>query len=325
MSESSKILIIMIIFFVDLLLLFYHCLEAILLFLVPKKWRFKNVDGEIVLITEGGNGLGSTLAINFAKLGVTVVILDLYEYGLEKTCNMVKQVHRKEAHSFSCDVSDPNSVYDVAKQVRHTICQVTILINNAGITRGKSLLDNSDDNIVPSFQVNMLSHFWTIKAFLPDMLTSKVDAKTKGYGHLVSIASMAGLTGNIRLTDYCASKFAAVGLEESLRLELQFDGYDGIKSTLVCPYFIDTEMFNGVKSKFIPILRLEEVTNQILAGILSNDEVVIIPKYFNFLLVIKALLPIKAYNRALSALGFSQSMENFKGREGLSKNPNFPD
>lgn len=89
----------------------------------------------------------------------------------------------------------------------------------------------------------------TIKAFLPEMLTSSRNPNQKGYGHIVSIASIAGLSGSVRLTDYCASKFAAVGLEEALRLELQCDGYNGIHSTVVCPFFINTGMFSGVDSR----------------------------------------------------------------------------
>lgn len=67
------------------------------------------------------------------------------------------------------------------------------------------------------------------------------------HGHLVTIASIAGLTGTDHLSDYCASKFASVGFEESVRYELMNAGLDGIHTTLVCPYFIDTGLFGGVK------------------------------------------------------------------------------
>ena len=81
----------------------------------------------------------------------------------------------------------------------------------------------------------------TIKAFLSDMVS-------QDRGHLVSIASLAGLGGAPKLTDYCASKFAAVGLEESLRLELKTKGNWGVHSTVVCPFYIDTGMFKGVNT-----------------------------------------------------------------------------
>ena len=126
---------------------------------------------------------------------------------------------------------------------------------------------------------------------------------------------MAGLTGNVSLTDYCSAKFAAVGLEESLRLELDFDGYNGMHSTIVCPFFMNTRMFKGVVSNIIPILRVEYVSKVIISAVLSNKEMVVIPQYFYLLIAIKSVLPIKAYYRAFSVLGFNHSMDKFRGRK----------
>lgn len=81
-----------------------------------------------------------------------------------------------------------------------------------------------------------------MRAFLPSMIT-------KNHGHIVSIASSAGLVGISNLTDYCSSKFAAVGFHESLQLELASLGKHGINTTLICPYIINTGMFDGAKSK----------------------------------------------------------------------------
>lgn len=87
-----------------------------------------------------------------------------------------------------------------------------------------------------------MAHFWTIKAFLPRMIDM-------GKGHIVTVASIAGMMGTSRLSDYCSSKFANVGMDESLRHELQVLGHgDKIKTTVVCPYYIDTGMFSGVRS-----------------------------------------------------------------------------
>ena len=87
-----------------------------------------------------------------------------------------------------------------------------------------------------------MAHFWTLKAFLPEMMENN-------RGHVVQIASSAGLFGVPGLTDYCASKFGAVGVTESLKLELYKQNKD-INVTLVCPYFIATGMFEGVVSKY---------------------------------------------------------------------------
>ena len=88
-----------------------------------------------------------------------------------------------------------------------------------------------------------MAHFWTIKTFLPDM----IDAKK---GHIVTVASLAGHSGTNKLVDYCASKFANIGMDEALKVELMVQGLDSfIKTTVVCPYYISTGMFAGVSSK----------------------------------------------------------------------------
>jgi all-trans-retinol dehydrogenase (NAD+) len=80
------------------------------------------------------------------------------------------------------------------------------------------------------------------KALIPSMIE-------KNHGHIVSIASLAGLFGVAGLSDYCASKFGAVGFDESLRNELTASGKTGVKTTVVCPYYIKTGMFDGVVPK----------------------------------------------------------------------------
>ena len=90
----------------------------------------------------------------------------------------------------------------------------------------------------------MLLYFQTVKAFLPSMLD-------KDHGHIVSVASSAGLAGIAGLTDYCSSKFAVVGFHESLEMELVVMGKSGVHTTLVCPYIINTGMFDGAKSRSV--------------------------------------------------------------------------
>lgn len=108
---------------------------------------------------------------------------------------------------------------------------------------GRALLDTPDEMIERSFSVNTLAHFWTVKAFLPTMLE-------KDHGHIICIASMAGYVGIPKLIDYCSSKFAAVGFDEALRLELEMLGADGVHTTVICPYFIQaTGMFDDVNSR----------------------------------------------------------------------------
>lgn len=145
--------------------------------------------------------------------------------------------------------------------------------------------------------VNTVAHFWTTKAFLPEMLE-------KDHGHIVTIASLAGHVGVGKLIDYCASKFAAVGFDESLRSELH--ALDSkIQTTCICPYFINsTGMFNDVNatSGQIPTLSSESVSDRIVTAIQCNERVVIIPGYLKYLLSFKYLLPLDCTNELMKRI-----------------------
>jgi len=161
---------------------------------------------------------------------------------------------------------------------------VTILINNAGFVSGRLLLDTPDHLIQRTFDVNILAHFWTTKAFLPKMIENN-------HGHIVTIASMAGHIGVHKLVDYCSSKYAAVGFDESLRVELEKLGVKGVKTTVICPYFIQsTGMFNDVSSRFFPTLKSTEVADKIIDGIQREKLYVLIPGYLR-LVCLKWIFP----------------------------------
>ena len=118
-----------------------------------------------------------------------------------------------------CDVSDLNSVKESARIAKEKFGPVTILINNAGIVSGKSILELSDFMMKKTLEVNTLSHLYTIREFLPDMI-----ALNKG--HVVSIASIAGVVGLPKGSDYSASKFGAFAIDECLRLEMKKSNYN---------------------------------------------------------------------------------------------------
>ncbi|XP_026137677.1 short chain dehydrogenase/reductase family 16C, member 5a isoform X2 [Carassius auratus] len=123
----------------------------------------------------------------------------------------------------------------------------------------------------------------TYKAFLPAMTD-------KNHGHLVSVASSAGLIGVNGLADYCASKFAAVGFAESVALEMIAAGKEGIKTTIVCPYFINTGMFAGCGTKWprlMPILEPDYVAKRIVNAILKDQVYVLLPRSLYFLMALK--------------------------------------
>ncbi|KAH0517671.1 Epidermal retinol dehydrogenase 2 [Microtus ochrogaster] len=222
----------------------FSILEALLFQLISKPK--KNVAGEIVLITGAGSGLGRLLALQFARLGAVLVLWDVNKEANEESLQAARDAGATRAHAYTCDCSQREEVYRVADQVKKEVGDVSILINNAGIVTGKKFLDCPDDLMEKSLDVNFKAHLWTYKAFLPAMVANN-------HGHLVCISSSAGLVGVNGLADYCASKFAAFGFAESVFLETSAQKQNGIKTTIVCPFFIKTGMFEGCATAFLPV------------------------------------------------------------------------
>jgi len=247
--------------------------KSIIIASIPKSYQpLKKLEGEIVLVTGGAGGIGRLVALRLAKLNATIVLWDINAKGIEESVKLVK-AEGGRVFGYTCDLTNREDIYKVAAKVTQEVGQVTIVINNAGVVSGRLLLDTPDHLIQQTFDVNILAHFWTTKAFLPKMIENN-------HGHIVTIASMAGHIGVHKLVDYCSSKFAAVGFDEALRLELEKLGAKGVKTTIICPYFIQsTGMFNDVMSRFFPTLKSTEVADKIIEGIQMEKLYVHIPGY----------------------------------------------
>ncbi|UYV72645.1 SDR16C5 [Cordylochernes scorpioides] len=138
----------------------YHLLEGLVLLLIPRWLRYKPIDGEVVLVTGSGSGLGRHLALRFARLGARLVLWDLSPEPNEETARLVRAAGG-QAWAYSCDVSDREAVYRLAEQVRKDVPDpVSILVNNAGVVNGERLLATPDEAIIRTLQVNTMSHFW---------------------------------------------------------------------------------------------------------------------------------------------------------------------
>lgn len=129
---------------------------------------------------------------------------------------------------------------------------------------GKSIFNSSEAAIERIMDVNTNAHFWMIREFVPDMME-------RNSGSVVAISSMAGMVGTANLNDYCASKYAVVGLMESLEGELYNEGKRGVHCTVVCPYYIDTGMFAGVNPGLLPLLTPRYVVDKVRLFSLPHD------------------------------------------------------
>nr|XP_054756410.1 epidermal retinol dehydrogenase 2-like [Lytechinus pictus] len=278
--------------------------------IIPGEWKpKKDVSKDIVLITGGGSGIGRLMSLSFAELGATVIIWDINN---ETAQGVVKEIRGAggKAYSHVVDCCDNEAVYKTADKVREDIGHVTILINNAGIVSGKKLLQCPDRLIKKTMDVNINAHFWTLKAFLPNMLE-------KNQGHIVTIASLAGHLGVSGLVDYCASKFAAVGLDDALYHELQYTGKSGVKCTVVCPFYIKTGMFDGVKAKravMVDLLEPDYAVERIMLAIRTNQRVLILPRSLYFFPGLKNLWHPLAVQTAYDFNGIQDMMNTFTGR-----------
>ncbi|RNA42644.1 epidermal retinol dehydrogenase 2-like [Brachionus plicatilis] len=291
-----------------LYLLLHGIISGIVKQVLPYTYRCKSVKNELVLVTGSGSGIGKLMAKKFALLGAKIICVDINQTANSKTCAEIKN-EGGEAVAFKCDLSKREEIYSLADNVIKNVGYPDILINNAGIVTGKKFLDSPDEMIEKTFQVNTLSHFWLAKKFLPNMIE-------KNHGHLVTIASCAGMFGAAGLVDYCSSKFAAVGFDEALRNELLRIEKTGVKTTVVCPNVINTGMFQGFKVAGLPLLEPEYVADKVVEAVLTNQELLMLPRMTYFLWCLKTILPYKfASFLDKDVMRLCHSMDQFVGRK----------
>ncbi|CAI5450361.1 unnamed protein product [Caenorhabditis angaria] len=270
----------------------------------------KSVHGQRVLITGAGSGIGRKMAVEFAKLGAEVVLWDVNEAGNLETLKTVEDVGGK-AYAYTVDLSSFQKINETSKKVREEVGDIDILINNAGIVTGKKIFDCPDELMEKTMAVNCNANFYTAKNFLPAMLD-------KNHGHVVTIASMAGKTGCVGLVDYCASKHGAIGFHDSLTMEILSQKKFNVKTTVVCPFFINTGMFDGVQTKsplLFPILEPDYVVECILEAILTNRPMLCMPRACYTILALIGLLPIEVQILLADFFGSNETMNEFKGRQ----------
>ncbi|NXI95252.1 RDHE2 dehydrogenase, partial [Psophia crepitans] len=279
----------------------------ILLVFPPRKKTFA---GEIVLITGSANGLGRQIALNFAPLGATLVLWDIDDEGNKETSRLVQNDGAKRVFAYHCDCSNREEVYEQADKVRKEVGDVTILINNAGILLGKKFCDIPDADFEKTLRVNFLSQVWTCKAFLPAMIACN-------RGHLISTASAAGLLGVYRMADYAGSKCAVMGMMEAIGSELYHAGKRGIKTTIICPYFINTELAKGFQtqnSRVLPVYDPKYVASKIMDAIQKEKFYLIMPLTLH-LTGFKTLVPRKVVLLLESYFQITNSLDKAFGRK----------
>lgn len=237
---------------------------------------------EVIVITGGVEGLGGLLAETYGMRSANVAVLDVKEVDPEES-------EEKGVVYYQCDVSDAKQVEAAAAKIVQDLGIPTILINNAGIVHTKSILDTAAEDVERLFRVNTISHFHTLRTFLPYMLQ-------EGRGTIVTVSSVLGHLGAARLSAYTASKAALLALHHSLRAELaQMPEAKDIKTILVTPGQMGTKMFAGVQtpSNFLaPIVTPAEIGKDVIRLIEKGESgEVALPLYSGYIQML-GILPV---------------------------------
>ena len=266
---------------------------------------FKN---KKVLITGGCSGIGKIMARKSLERGASnLIIWDINEEGLAKTKEEFANFG-KEISTYKVDVSNLDEIKITAQRVRTEVGKVDILINNAGIVVGKYFHEHTHEQIQKSLLINANALMHIALEFLPEMMK-------ENSGSICNIASSAGLISNPKMSVYAASKWAVNGWSDSLRLEMQQLGKN-ISVTTIMPFYINTGMFDGVKSKLLPILEPEPTSERIIKAIEKGTKILAMPLPYWFIRFSQGILPIPAFDWVMkNVFGIYDTMKDFTGRK----------
>lgn len=238
--------------------------------------------GKTALITGGAGGLGLATALALGREGMKVGLWDNNGERIESAIQNLT-ANGITAKGWVVDVTDPTAVRATAARVETELGPVFLLDNNAGVHSPGDFLDSSDADNQRQLDVNIKSYFLCAKAFVPGMVA-------RGEGHIVMIASAAGLLGVPGMTVYSATKHAVIGFAESLRMELRRGGVAAVNITIVCPSFIDTGMFpNTTPPLFTPWLNPDQLAAKIVNAVKKNKLYLHEPFMVQLIPLLKAL------------------------------------
>ena len=269
-------------------------------------------NGKIVLITGGASGIGRIMGEMALKKGASaLVIWDINQVNIDATISDMKAFGK--VVGYRVDVSDYETVASSYAKVKEEVGDVDILINCAGIITSNKTFDLcSAEEMDRTIKVNTLAPMYVARQVLPDMIK-------RNSGHICNIASAGGMLSNPKMSVYAASKWAAIGWSDSVRIELQ-EMKSRVRVTTIAPYYITTGMFDGVKSKVFPLLNPEKVAQRIIGAIEGDKKMLMLMKWIpfphHFIRLLQGLLPMRVFDWLLGeVLGIYHTMDNFTGRK----------
>ncbi len=228
----------------------------------------KDLNGKTVLITGAARGMGKTHALTFAREGARVILTDVDPDELARAEEELRAAGH-QVHAYPVDISSRQDCFELAARVEREVGPVDVLINNAAIAFSETVLNSAENTVRRITDVNYLGLFWMLQAFVPSMAARRT-------GHVVNISSMAGKITTPYLGAYCATKFAVVGLTDTIRQELSGSG---VGFTIVCPGYVSTGMFEGAKpplgSKWV---EPQKIADTVLRAVKKGRREVFMPR-----------------------------------------------
>ena len=215
-----------------------------------------NLDGKVTLVTGASRGIGKAIAESLGKAGATVVGTATSEKGAEAISAYFKESGINGVGKM-LNVTDPDSINAVLKEITEEFGAITVLVNNAGITRDNLMLRMKEEEWSDIMSTNLTSVYRLSKACLKGMMKAR-------HGRIISISSVVGATGNAGQANYAAAKAGVVGVSKSFAQEI---GSRGITVNVVAPGFIDTDM-----TRELPEEQRKQLMSNIPLGKLGESE-----------------------------------------------------
>ena len=267
--------------------------------------KFENAN---VLITGGASGIGRIMGrMALEKGAACLIIWDINPQNIASAVNELS--HIGKVKGYVVDVSRNDLLTEGYAKVMNECGEIDILINCAGIVTSNKTFDRQTaDEIVRTMNINTIAPMLVTRVMLPGMIR-------RNRGHVCTIASAGGMLSNPKMSVYAASKWGAIGWSDSVRIELQ-DMKSDVHITTVAPYYINTGMFDGVKSRIIPILKPEYAARKIIRAIERNKTFKGIPFGFHFIRFWQAILPTRVFDWLFGEVfGIYHTMDAFTGRK----------
>ena len=273
------------------------------------------VTGSRFLITGAAMGMGRLYAERAVAEGAeTVILWDINKEALTETTKALR-VHAdntQEIVPMLVDIAERGAIEKAAAKVITDHGGVDVIINNAGVVRGTYFWEHENERDTEFImKINSLAPMFITHEFLRGMIDGKRSSR------IVNIASAAGTLSNPKMSVYASSKWALIGWSDSVRLELLQQGFDNIKVTTVCPSYISTGMFEGVKGPLMtPIMKPEYVVNKVWGAMRSGKPMLMLPWTVHLSKVLKGILPQRWFDAiAGNVFGVYNTMDKFTGRK----------